>query len=65
MTASGSRHFTETDEDGERESEESDSDSGESRSLKNGHIIRQMKKSQPVCLDSSIKTWDFKTADFS
>lgn len=52
LTASGSRHFFDSDS-------ESESDESSRRSPASDQNVKRSHWTQPVTLDSSIKVWDF------
>ena len=55
LSASGSRHFTDFDDDQNHE----ESDPEDDGSCHHSNTVKQLVRTQPVVFDSSIKVWDF------
>lgn len=58
LSASGSRHFFDSDTD-------SDIESSRQSVASRQNVVRRSFKTQPVTLDSSIKVWDFGVEESS
>lgn len=52
LSASGSRHFLDSDSD-------SDDESSRQTPAREQNVVRRSSRAQPVTLDSTIKVWDF------